>query len=203
MIAKLKGLVDSVGADFAVIDVGGVGYLVSCSSRTLGSLPPVGEPASLAVETEIREDRIHLYGFSRSAERDCFRLLRSVQGVGVKVALAILSALTPDEIGRAIAAEDAKSLSRANGVGGKLAARIVNELKDKVPAMAGLAASGGPAFAKPAAKSGPQADAVSALVNLGYRQTDAWGAIAAALEKVGEKADTGALIREGLKELSR
>ena len=150
MIAKLAGIVDQVGEDGAVIDVGGVGYLAFCSTRTLGQLPPAGEPVRLLIETHVREDHIHLYGFVDAAERDWFRLLTTVQGVGARLALAILSALTPEELGLAIVAQDNAVLARAEGVGPKLAARIVNELKDKVGGLA-LAA---PSAAPPAAAAG-------------------------------------------------
>ena len=138
MIGKLRGVVDSFGDDFVILDVAGVGYVVNCSSRTLQHLPRAGEPATLAIETQVREDSIRLFGFSRDAERDWFRLLQSVQGVGAKVALAILSILPPDELANAIAMQDKATVSRASGVGPKLAARIVAELKDKAPAFASV-----------------------------------------------------------------
>ncbi|MFZ5608590.1 MAG: Holliday junction branch migration protein RuvA [Pseudomonadota bacterium] len=203
MIAKLKGLIDEVGADWAVIDVGGVGYLVFCSARTLKALPTPGQAASLTIETHVREDHIHLYGFATRREQDFFRLLQSVQGVGARVALAILSALPPDPLANAIAAGDVKAITRAHGVGAKLAARIVSELKDKV---GGLAARAAPAaLAKPGtAPSPPSAveDAVSALVNLGYGRTEAYAAIADVHGRLGEGAELAALIRAGLKELA-
>jgi Holliday junction DNA helicase RuvA len=175
MIARLRGLLDGVGADHAVIDCGGVGYLVFCSRRTLSALGAVGDPVAVHVETHVREDHIHLYGFADLAERDWFRLLTTVQGVGVRVALSILSVLAPDALTLAIVAQDRTALSRADGVGPKLAARLVLELKDKVggiPATAPMAPAGAP----PAA-DGVAGDAVSALVNLGYGRTEAFAAV--------------------------
>jgi Holliday junction DNA helicase RuvA len=201
MIAKLTGLVDSVARDHAIIDVNGVGYLVRCSTRTLAALPPAGSAASLSVETLVREDAIDLYGFATTRERDWFRLLTTVQGVGAKVALSILSTLSADELSQAIMAQDKAMVSRADGVGPKLANRIVSELKDKV-------ASGGfaPAAAAASVPGVPDdalADAVSALVNLGYGQPQAAAAIAAAARGAGENAETAQLIRLGLKELAK
>ncbi|MFQ5785118.1 MAG: Holliday junction branch migration protein RuvA [Alphaproteobacteria bacterium] len=202
MIARLKGLVDSLGEDHAVVDVGGVGYLVYCSGRTLARLPEPGAPATLFVETHVREDHIHLYGFAEEAERDWFRLLQTVQGVGARVALAILGVLPPADLVRAIAAQDKAAVSQANGVGGKLAARIVSELREAAGGFAiGAAALTGPASASPDA--GPEADAVSALVNLGYRRTEAVAAVVGAARRLGENAAVDALIRDGLKELAR
>lgn len=201
MIAKLTGRVDSVGADSAVIDVGGVGYLVFCSARTLGRIGE-GDHLSLVIETHVREDHIHLYGFIETAEREWFRLLTQVQGVGAKVALAILGVLGPDEILHAIAASDRTALSRASGVGGKLAGRIVAELKDKVGgiALGQVAAADGPAIVG-AVEGGATADAVSALVNLGYSASDALRAIAHTAQRLGEDAELAALIKGGLAEL--
>ncbi|WP_024879140.1 Holliday junction branch migration protein RuvA [Methylosinus sp. LW3] len=203
MIGKLKGIVDSYGEDFVIIDVHGVGYVVSCSTRTLQKLAPVGEAAALSIETQVREDAIRLFGFSSEAERDWFRLLQSVQGVGSKVALAILSILSPGELASAIAGQDKAMVARASGVGPKLAARIVAELKDKAPAFAGI----DPVVARlsgeePAAAPQAAQDAISALVNLGYGRPQAAAAVAKSLEAMGEGADTGALIRRGLKELA-
>jgi len=197
MIAKLTGLLDSAGGDSAVVDVGGVGYLVFCSSRTLGKLPTKGGPVSLLVETHVREDHIHLYGFADVAEREWFRLLTTVQGVGARLGLAILSALSTDDLARAIASADKVSLSRASGVGPKLALRIAVELKDKVGALVL-----GPASAI-LPESGTAADAVSALVNLGYRRAEAFDAVAAATRRLGGAAAVDALIRAGLQELSQ
>jgi holliday junction DNA helicase RuvA len=202
VIAKLRGLVDQTGADWAIIDVGGVGYLVFASSRTLARLPPPGQPASLLVETHVREDHIHLYGFADAAARDWFRLLITVQGVGAKVALALQSALDADELLRAVASQDKASLTRASGVGPKLAGRIVAELKDKVAGFA-LGAGAPDAGGAAAAPAGPLADAISALVNLGYRRADAYGAVAEAARRLGPEAAIDHLIRAGLKELSQ
>jgi len=208
MIAKLKGLLDSVGGDYLIVDVGGVGYLVFCSGRTLSSLPAVGEPVSLSIETHVREDHIHLFGFTSVQEKDWFLLLQSVQGVGAKVALAILTVLGPQDLTNALASKDAKAFARANGVGPKLAARIVNELKDKVGTLAMSTSSDidiGTAAATPAASAQGQIfeDAVSALANLGYGRSEAFSAIASVKARLGEDADLSALIRDGLKELSQ
>ena len=200
MIAKLTGNLDHIGADGAIVDVGGVGYLVFASTRTLGQLQP-GAVARLLIETHVREDHIHLYGFADAAERDWFRLLTTVQGVGAKVALAILSAVAPNDLTLAIVAQDKAMLARAEGVGPKLAARIVNELRDKV---GGLALAATNAAAAPAADDpGATGDAVSALVNLGYRRAEAFGAVAAASRRLGGDAKVDALIRAGLQELAQ
>jgi Holliday junction DNA helicase RuvA len=205
MIAKLAGTVDQIGADMAVIDVGGVGYLVFCSTRTIAGLSPAGAPARLLIETHMRDDHIHLYGFIDAAERDWFRRLTTVQGVGPRLALALLSSAAPDQLARAILAQDKVALTRAEGVGARLAARIVNELKDKI---GGLAASAGaPAAAlRPAdwaSAPGAAADAVAALENLGVGRTEALGAIAAAAHRLGGEAAADALIKAGLEELGR
>ena len=197
MIAKLTGLLDQAGSDSAVIDVGGVGYLVFCSARSLGRMPAKGAPVSLLIETHVREDHIHLYGFAEPAERDWFRLLTTVQGVGAKLALALLGVLSPEDLMRAIAAADKASLARAPGVGQKLAQRIATELKDKVRAVAL-----GPAAAE-LPQRGSEADAVSALVNLGYRRAEAFDAVIEAARRLGASAPVDALIRAGLKELSQ
>lgn len=203
MIAKLAGILDSVAPDGAVIDVGGVGYLAFCSTRTLAGLPPPGGAARLLVETHVREDHIHLYGFIDAAERDWFRLLTTVQGVGARLALAILSAVPPETLTLAILAQDKAALARADGVGPKLAARIVNELRDKVGGLA-IAAQAVPAAASlPADGNGAAGDAVSALVNLGYRRAEAFGAVAAASRRLGEGAAIDTLIRAGLQELAQ
>ncbi|HKV16336.1 MAG TPA: Holliday junction branch migration protein RuvA [Reyranella sp.] len=204
MIAKLKGTVDSVGEDGAVIDVNGVGYLVSASTRTLRDLV-AGDPASLLVETIVREDAIALYGFLETAERDWFRILTTVQGVGARVALSILSALSPQEIARAIAAQDRASLSRAPGVGPKLAARLATELKDKAAAFGVAPAITKAAGIAPSANAAGSVneDAVSALVNLGYRRVEAFGAVARVTQRLGADAGLDAVIRAGLQELAR
>lgn len=204
MIGKLRGIVDEYGDDFVILDVGGVGYVCFCSSRTLQHLPRPGEATVLAIETIVREDMIRLYGFADAEEREWFRLLTTVQGVGTKVALALLSALRPAELASAIALKDVTALCRANGVGKRLAERLVQELKDKAPGFgtvdpALVALSGGIAE-KTAPK--PLADAVSALVNLGYPQLQASAAVAAAAKTAGEGATTEKLIRLGLKELA-
>lgn len=202
MIAKLAGILDQLAADGAVVDVNGVGYLAFCSTRTLGRLPPLGSPVRLLIETHVREDHIHLYGFADAAERDWFRLLTTVQGVGARLALAVLSAIGPDELALAILAQDRASLARAEGVGPRLAARIVNELKDKAGGLA-LAKAAAPAAAAAPPGDGPAADAVSALVNLGYRRAEAFGAVAAAAHRLGREAAAEALIRAGLQELAQ
>ncbi len=211
MIAKLTGLVDSSGAGWAVVDVSGVGYLVYCSGRGLAALPAQGEPVSLFIETHVREDHIHLYGFPEAAERDWFRLLSTVQGVGARMALAILSVLAPGDLIQAIAAQDKRALTRANGVGPKLAVRIVTELKDKAGqfALGPAAALAGGAAANDGAGGGTGAgapalseDAISALVNLGYQRGEAFGAVAQATRTLGAEAALEAVIKAGLKELS-
>ena len=196
MIAKLTGIVDSIGEDWAVIDVAGVGYLVFCNGRTLGRLS-IGESAVLLVETEMREDRIQLYGFAETAEREWFRLLTTVQGVGAKAALAILTVLAPGDLVRAIAAADRAAIRRAAGVGPKLAGRIVSELKDKVANI-----TLGPAAATDAPASVATADAVSALVNLGYTPSEALAAVSDSARRLGADAATAALIRAALSELA-
>ena len=202
MIGKLTGLIDSQGDDWVLIDVAGVGYNAFASGRTLSALPGPGEAASLLIETHVREDHIHLYGFIDAAERDWFRLLCTVQGVGAKMALAILSALGPNDLVQAIAAQDKSTLTRANGVGPKLAARIVSELKDKTVNLAlGAAALPGAKPRGPAAP-GVSEDAVSALVNLGYRRVEAFGAVARAMGELGDAAPVESLIKVGLKELA-
>ncbi|HKG76973.1 MAG TPA: Holliday junction branch migration protein RuvA [Beijerinckiaceae bacterium] len=205
MIGKLKGVIDAYGEDYVIVDVHGVGYVVHCSARTLQKLPPVGEAAALTIETHVREDMIRLYGFRSDDERDWFRLLQSVQGVGTRVALGILSVLEPAQLAAAIATADRATVARGPGVGPKLAARIVAELKDKAPAYAPV----DPALIRftdaVEDRSAPQpvSDAVSALVNLGYPQVQATAAIAAALKSVGEAAEAKTLIRLGLRELAR
>jgi Holliday junction DNA helicase RuvA len=205
MIGKLKGVVDSFGTDFLILDVHGVGYQVHCSARTLTLLPAPGEAATLSIETYVREDQIKLFGFASDAEREWFRLLQTVQGVGAKVALSVLSTLKVGELATAIAMRDKAAVSRSPGVGAKVAERIVTELKDKVPAFAdidvGAAHLAGALDEKRAPR--PVMDAVSALVNLGYGQPQAAAAITAAARNVGEAADVQTLIRQGLKELAK
>ena len=200
MIAKLRGVLDSIGDGWAVVDVGGVGYLAYCSSGTLAELPAPGQTVSLTVETVVRADHIHLYGFSSEQERAWFRLLQTVQSVGARLALAILGALPAQELAHCIAAQDRAGMARAPGVGPKLAARILAELRDKVPAQPG-APGASAAGASPAGASG--ADAVAALVNLGYRPSEAQGAVAEAARKLDGAAPVEALIRAGLKELAQ
>ncbi len=201
MIAKLSGLLDSVGVDHLVLDVGGVGYLVHCSSRMLQGLPAPGARLSFTVETVVRDDAILLYGFEDLAMRDWFRLLQTVQGVGAKVALAMLSTFRADELAHNIAVQDWTSLTRAAGVGRKLGERIVTELRDKVPAEAAFTTvpgKGGAAIVVGASAR----DAISALVHLGYRPSEAQTAIGRAANRVGAEAPVEALIRAGLKELA-
>ena len=240
MIGKLKGIIDCYGDDWVIVDVGGVGYQVYCSSRTLQALPQPGEAAALSIETYVREDMIRLYGFGTDAEREWFRLLMTVQGVGAKVALgvlgvlkpgelasaialqdkaqiarapgvgpkvalAVLGTLKPGDLSSAIALQDKAALARAPGVGKKVAERIVAELRDKAPGLAGADPAVVHLQADLADKRAPRpvADAVSALVNLGYQQLQASAAVAAAQRNLGEGATTEQLIRQGLKELAR
>ena len=205
MIGKLKGLIDSYGEDFVILDVNGVGYVVHCSTRTLQKLPRAGEAAALAIETQVREDSIRLYGFGAEAERDWFRLLQTVQGVGAKVALAILSILSASELATAIAGQDKATVARAPGVGPKLAARIVAELKDKAPALGAVDPVVARLSGEEPADAAPSAvrDAVSALVNLGYGRPQAAAAVAASVKALGETAEASSLIRQGLRELAR
>jgi holliday junction DNA helicase RuvA len=206
MIGKLRGIVDEIGEDFCILDVQGVGYVAYCPTRTLAALPAAGGAAMLYIETYVREDVIRLYGFGTALEREWFLLLmNNVQGVGAKVALAILSTLSPGELASAIALRDIAMVSRAPGVGKKVAERIVTELKNKAPAYAGAAA--GTIGLKQELGEGvapaPAADAVSALVNLGYSRDMAANAVAAAMKAAGEGADSAKLIRLGLRELAR
>jgi len=205
MIGKLKGLIDSYGEDFIIVDVNGVGYVVHCSARTLQALPPTGDPVALSIETHVREDQIRLFGFQNDIEREWFKLLQTVQGVGTKVALAILSTLKPADLATAIAMRDKAMVARTPGVGPKVAERIVTELKDKAPKYAELDPAvvhlAGTLEEKRAPR--PIADAVSALVKLGFGQPQAAAAIAAAARGAGEGAETAQLIRLGLKELAK
>ena len=204
MIAKLTGVLDSTGEDWVVIDTNGVGYLIFCSTRTLINFPSCGEIVSLIIETHIREDHIHLYGFLDQAERDWFRLLTSVQGVGAKVGLGILSVLSPAELLDAILSEDKGMITRAPGVGPKLATRLLSELKDKtggLPTSAFPSATASAASGK-GASSAAFDDAVSALVNLGYQRSAAFSAVSSAINTSSEAAPVEDLIRAGLRELT-
>lgn len=200
MIAKLTGVVDAAGDGSVVIDVGGVGYLVFCSAKTLAQLSP-GETVSLRIETQVREDAIQLYGFLLADEKQWFRLLTTVQGVGAKGALAVLSVLAPEELVHAIAMSDRTALTRAAGVGPKLAVRVISELKDKVPAVYEDAPSAvvGVSRAQPA---GAEGEAVSALVNLGFKPLEARTAVTQAASRLGTRTDVETLIRGGLAELT-
>ncbi|MCF8476298.1 MAG: Holliday junction branch migration protein RuvA [Pseudolabrys sp.] len=205
MIGKLKGIVDSFGEDYLILDVQGVGYQVHCSARTLTLLPAPGEAATLSIETYVREDQIKLFGFASDVEREWFRLLQTVQGVGARVALSVLSTLKVPELANAIAMRDKAAVSRSPGVGAKVAERIVSELKDKVPAFADIDPAAVHLAGSLDEKRAPRSvtDAVSALVNLGYGQPQAAVAIAAASRQAGEGADVQTLIRQGLKELAK
>ena len=206
MIAKLSGILDSVGPEGAVIDIGGVGYIAFCSTRTLGQLPSPGGAVRLFIETHVREDHIHLYGFVDAAERDWFRLLTTVQGVGARLALAILSAVAPEALTLAIVAQDKSALARADGVGPRLAARITNELRDKVGGLGATLAPMSSAPSADAARPGVDraiAEAVSALENLKIGRAEAYGAITAAARRLGEDIAVEALITAGLQELGK
>jgi len=200
MIGKLTGVLESAGDGWALVDVQGVGYLAFCSARTLERAGRPGDPVSLLIETHVREDHIHLYGFADPAERDWFRLLSTVQGVGAKMALAVLSILPPSDLIRALAAQDKAALTRANGVGPKLAARILAELKDKAGTIA-LGPVAGAAAGSVGLESSAE-DALSALVNLGYGRSEALGAVVEASRRLGAQAPLAAIIKEGLRELS-
>jgi holliday junction DNA helicase RuvA len=205
MIGKLKGIVESYGEDSVVVDVNGVGYVVHCSARTLQALPATGEAATLSIETYVREDQIRLFGFMTDVEREWFRLLQTVQGVGARVALSVLGTLKPADLATAVAMRDKAAIARSPGVGPKVAERICSELKDKAPAYTSV----DPAVIRLSGaldeKRAPQpvTDAISALVNLGYGQPQAAAAIASATREAGEGADAPRLIRLGLRELSR
>jgi Holliday junction DNA helicase RuvA len=205
MIGKLKGLIESYGQDSVIVDVNGVGYEVHCSARTLQELAGVGQPVALSIETHVREDQIRLFGFVTEIEREWFRLLQTVQGVGAKVALAVLGTLKPSELASAIAMRDKAMVARTPGVGPKVAERIVTELKDKAPAYTNV----DPALVRLSGAlddkraPAPVTDAVSALVNLGYAQAQAAAAIAAAARSAGEGAEATTLIRLGLRELAK
>ena len=205
MIGKLKGTLEEIGEDYALIDVHGVCYVAFCSMRTLSRLGSPGEAAVLFIETYVREDQLKLFGFESALEREWFRLLQSVQGVGAKVALAVLSTLTASELANAIALQDKATVARAPGIGPKVAQRIVAELKNKVPALGGEAgeAMGLKQELGEGVASAPVADAVSALSNLGYSRDQAANAVAAAMKTAGDNPDSAKLIRLGLKELAK
>ena len=205
MIGKLRGTIDSYGEDWVILDVAGVGYQVHCSARTLQALPTVGGMVTLSIETYVREDAIRLYGFATDLEREWFRLLQTVQGVGARVALAVLGTLKPGDLATAIALQDKVALARAPGVGKKVAERIVAELRDKAPEYSSADPTVVRLQSELAERRAPRpvADAVSALVNLGYAQVQASAAIAAATRSAGEAANAETLIRLGLKELAR
>ena len=196
MIARLSGILAELSADGAVIDVGGVGYLVQCSGRTLDTLGPVGGEVLILTELQVREDAWTLFGFGSTQERDAFRALTSIQGVGGRLALAILSVLSPDELARAVSQDDKAMIGRANGVGPKLAARIANELQGKL----GIIGLGG---AGPAPRAGAAADALSALANLGFKPADASAAVNAAQDDLGPDADLDALVRLALRKAAK
>lgn len=200
MIAKLKGRLEETGTDWAVIDVSGVGYLIHCSAKTLAALGEAGEAVSIFTDLQVSENDLRLLGFATAAERDWFRILTQVQGVGSKVALAILSALSTEELQRACAQGDAAMVARANGVGPKLAGRIVNELKDKAGGVVLGPSTTGAATVKAA---GPVADAISALLNLGFKPAEASSAVTAADEELGAGATLDALVRLALRKASR
>lgn len=205
MIGKLTGIVDSFGVDTVILDVHGVGYVVSCSAKTLEALPARGSAATLFVETQIRDDQIRLVGFTTEVEREWFRLLLTVQGVGSKVALSVLGTLNTSELASAVALQDKAMIARSPGVGPKVAARIAAELKDRAPGITGVDMGVIRLQSELGAKIAPKpaSEAVSALVNLGYGQMQASAAIAAAVCEAGEDAETARLIRLGLRELAR
>ncbi len=207
MIGKLRGKIDAIGEAHAIVDVNGVGYEVQCSARTLRNVE-LGQEVALTIDTHVREDSIRLFGFQSEIERSWFRTLQSIQGVGSKVALALLGTLSPQDLANAIALGNDAAVAQAPGIGKKLAQRIVLELKDKAPtlSMASFAASGKPgAPAMAAADVGSQAaaESISALTNLGYNPSQASAAVAIAMKELGNDADTAKLIRRGLKELAR
>ena len=196
MIARLSGTLAETSAEGAIVDVGGVGYLVQASARTLDALGPVGGEVVILTELQVREDAWTLFGFGSAGERDTFRILTSIQGVGGRVALAILSALSPDELARAASTGDTAMIARANGVGPKLAARVANELKGKLGAI-GLGGSA------PLPRAGAAADALSALANLGFKPAEASAAVNAAQDELGSEATLDALVRVALKKAAK
>jgi len=203
MIGKLKGLLDETGDGYVIVDVQGIGYVVYVTRRVFASLPQVGQAITLFIETQMREDAIRLFGFSSRHEQEWFRLLQNVQGVGAKVALAVLGTLGPDELTSAIARRDTAMVAQAPGVGKKVAERIVTELRGKAPAYAGAGAAGAHRVLPDDTWPAAVADAISALCNLGYARELAAQAVATARQEAGENADSARLIRFGLKELAR
>jgi holliday junction DNA helicase RuvA len=210
MIARLRGRIAQLGEDHVVVDTGGerggVGYLVQCATKTLGRLPPLGQPVELRIVTQVREDSITLYGFETALEEQWFRILQNIQGVGARLALAVLSVLEPDAIARAIAAQDAKALTRAAGVGPRLAARIVAELKDRVARLGPVpvaAAAPGRAPSGPAAPAGPVEDALTALEQLGYGRSEAYAVVARVAGELGDGVTLEQLLAQSLKALGR
>ena len=201
MIARLRGTLAAIGEDEAVVDVGGVGYLVRLAPATLQRLPGIGEPVELFTELQVREDDMSLYGFLDAADRTWFRLLQTVQGVGARVALSLLGTLRPHELANAVAAGDRAALSRASGVGSRLAARLIAELKDRVGTLPQMGGEPVPALA--VAPAGPAGDALSALIHLGYGRADAFGALARVQARLGPELGVDTLVRESLKELVR
>ena len=200
MIAKLTGVLDSLGEDSLIIDVSGVGYLVFCSSRTLRSIGKFGDPLTLFIETHVREDHIHFYGFLDTSEHEWFRLLTTVQGVGAKVALAVLGTLSPKELENAFLTEDKALLTRAPGVGQRLAVRLLAELRDKISGFGVLSVKN--SVGEVVDNSGPISDAVSALMNLGYGRAAAFGAVSHSAQELGDEITVENLIKAGLQELS-
>ena len=204
MIAKLAGILDQIAPDGIIIDVNGVGYYAFCSTRTLERMPEAGAPVRLLTETHVREDHIHLYGFVDAGERDWFRLLTTVQGVGARLALSLLSAVPPEKLGLAILAQDKPALAQAEGVGPRLAARIINELRDKIGNLAAPVSTPSAALLnEPRNGEGATADAIAALENLGVGRAEALGAIAAAAQRLGREVAADVLIKAGLEELAR
>lgn len=203
MIGRLFGQVDEIGEDWVILNVGGVGYEIHCPARTLAGLPAKGEAVTLSIETHLRQDMIRLYGFADPHEREWFRALQTVQGVGSKVALAVLSVLAPGDLANAVVLNDIVAISRAPGVGAKVAQRIATELKDKATKIGGGAFTPSAAASATGSGGAAVADAVSALVNLGYGRPQASAAVAKVMADAGEDAGTAELIRHGLKELAR
>ncbi len=204
MIGKLSGRLDQVSPNAAIVDVGGVGYEVTLGARAIASLPPLGQSVTLAIDTHVREDEIRLYGFATEHERAWFRALQTVQGVGARIALAVLGTLSADELANAVALQDKGQVARAPGVGPKVAARIVAELKDKMPSLApAIRPAGGLAPIAALPEGLAARDAVSALTNLGYAHGEAAAAVSAAIGKAGREARTEELIRLGLRELAQ